>query len=187
MMITQRGRKVYYYLCTSHRLAADTGETHCGSRGVRADLLDDFVWDKLKALTTKPTKVRQLIAQKKLLAKSAKTLEILRQRETELLTRQKALVSQFSRGRIEHKIMDETLDIIKRDLDDVRKRIADLGKLSNLRNVDDRVAGFMTAIQNIENRREACLQALEAVYITRTDNNVGRYADTKVDVKIVPK
>lgn len=187
MTIAMRGKNTFYYVCSSHRLASDTGEDNCGGRGIRADVLDDVVWEELKKLAVSASKVRGLIAQKKLLARSSKTLAALREQETELVKRQKTVMSFFNQGRIESSVAEESLSEIKKGLDDVRRRIADLDRVANIRSVEDRVFGFMAAVQNLDNRREACRQALEAVYVTRTDNDAGRYAKTTLDVRIVPK
>lgn len=187
MRIEMRGRQQYYYVCASHRLATDGSLESCGSRGIKASLLDEIVWGELRQLVHKPAKIRQLITDKKTHAQSYASLKKLHTQETELLNRQKSIMKFFTEGHIDSKTAEDSLSTINTNLVEIRKKVEDLTKMSNLRNIDDRIAGFWDAIKNIENRREACLAALQAVYVLRTDNNVGRYADTEVDIKIVPK
>ena len=187
MTISQRGKQIDYYLCASHGLYSVTGQEHCGSRGIKAKLLDDTVWEFLASLVNDPGKLREQLAATEVPTQLTHGLSELRKQETDLVERQKKTMGFFSKGQIDSETAEDALKEIKKGLSEVRKRIQDINRVSSIRSVDDRVASFMAAMENPENQRDVCRTVLEAVYVKRTDNNKGRYAKAELDIRIIPK
>lgn len=169
MYVTFHGTSKYYYVCSSQRRRAQTGEEACSNRGVQVSVLDGEVWKLLKELALKPARIRKLLAEKKLRTGSAAILTRLQKQEDELNERKKKLVMQFTLGRIDDKELDGALQQIQTLLTEIKQQIQEHGNIANIHSTEARVANFVAAMQQEHNRRDACIQALSAVYVSRTD------------------
>lgn len=187
MYVALHGHSKYYYVCSSQRRKAQTGEEACSNRGVQVDVLDEEVWKLLKELALKPARIRKLLAEKKLRTGSVAILTRLQKKEEELSERKKKLVQQFTLGRINDNELDEALRQIQSLLFEIKQQIQEHGNIANIHSNDARIANFVAAMQQTHNRRDACMQALSAVYVSRMDDSKGRYAKAEIDVRIVPK
>ncbi len=187
MYVVLHGHSKYYYVCSSQRQRAQTGEEACSNRGVQVDVLDEEVWKLLKELALKPARIKKLLAEKKLRTGSAAILIRLQKKEEELCERKKKLVQQFTLGRINDNELDDALHQIQTMLTDVKQQMQEHGNIANISSTDARIGNFVAAMQKDHNRRDACMKALAAVYLSRTDDSKGRYAKAEIDVRIVPK
>ncbi len=186
MYVALHGHRKYYYVCSSQRRKAQTGQQACSNRGVQVAVLDEAVWNLMKELAFKPDDIKKLLAEKKIRTDSAVVLARLIKQEAELLQRQKKILQQFTQGRIEANELDGALKQIQLFLAEIRQHIQQCSNITSGRSVNDRMGNFVAAMQQEQNKRDFCMQALAAVYVSRLDENKGRYAKTEIDVRIVP-
>lgn len=187
MYVALHGHSKYYYVCSSQRRKAQTGEEACSNRGVQVDVLDEEIWKLLKELALKPARIKKLLAEKKLQTTSANIVTRLQKKEEELTERRKKILQQFTLGRITDSELDDVLKQIQVQLVEVKEQLQEHTHIAAIRSVDARIGNFVAAMQQEQNRRDACMQALSAVYISRTDDSKGRYAKAEIDVRIVPR
>lgn len=187
MYVALHGHTKYYYVCSSQRRKAQTGEEACSNRGVQVDVLDEEVWKLLKELALKPTRIKKLLAEKKLQTNSANIVTRLQKKEEELTERKKKILQQFTLGRITDSELDDALKQLQLQLAEVKGQLQEHSHIAAIRSVDARIGNFVAAMQQGKNRRDACIQALSAVYVSRTDDSKGRYAKAEIDVRIVPR
>lgn len=187
MYVALHGRSKYYYVCSSQRRKAQTGEKACSNRGVQVDVLDEKVWNLLKELVLKPTRIKKLLAEKKLRTNSDHVVTKLQKKEAELTDRKKKILQQYTLGRITDSELNDVLKQLQLQLTEVKGQLQEHSNVAAIRSVDARIGNFVAAMQQEQNCRDACMHALAAVYISRTDESKGRYAKAEIDVRIVPK
>ncbi|SDF27600.1 recombinase family protein [Sporolituus thermophilus] len=181
--IVQRGRGKYYYLCASHRRKAQTGQPHCGARGIAVDILEDAVADRFQRLLDHPQLVREYLADAD--DDTPERLAELRKAETELLARQQTVMRFFAEGKVDEKLADETLAKIQAQLGQTRQEIAALTTQAGQRKtIEKRVADFMAAVQQASTLREILLTTVKKITVKRTDKNQGRWAETELEICI---
>ncbi len=187
MYVAMHGHSKHYYVCSSQRKRRQTGEKGCSNRGIQVEILDEEVWKLLTEMVLKPTRIRQLLVETKLRTGSVDHLTKLRKREEELSGRKKKVLQQFTLGRIDDNELDAALKQIQLLLAEVEQQLREHQNAAKLQSVDVRTGNFIAAMQQKHNCRDACMQALSAVYVSRTDKNRGRYAKAEINVRIIPR
>lgn len=181
--IVQRGRKKYYYLCSSHRQKAQTGQPHCGARGIAVDILETAVADRFQRLLDHPQLIKEYLSDAD--DDTPERLAELRREEVELLSRQQAVMRFFAEGKVDEKLANETLSKIQAQLGQTRQEIAALAAQAGQRKtIEERVADFMAAVHQASTMREILLATVKKILVKRTDDTWGRWAQAELDICI---
>ena len=127
---TSAARKIFYYRCIgSDNYRFEHGRI-CDNKPVRADYLDQLVWDHITALLSDPSLIRAEIDRRLNAARTADPVLQQRQRIAEALTRATAAVNRMISAYQEELI---TIDELRTRLPDLRAREASLrGQLEAL-------------------------------------------------------
>ncbi len=120
---TSAARKIFYYRCIgSDNYRFEHGRI-CDNKPVRADYLDQLVWDHITALLSDPALIRAEIDRRLNAARTADPVLQQRQRLAEALTRATAAVNRMISAYQEELI---TIDELRTRLPDLRAREASL-------------------------------------------------------------
>ena len=120
---TSADRKIFYYRCIgSDNYRFEHGRI-CDNKPVRADYLDQLVWDHITALLSDPSLIRAEIDRRLNAARTADPVLQQRQRLAEALTRATAAVNRMISAYQEELI---TIDELRTRLPDLRAREASL-------------------------------------------------------------
>ena len=120
---TSAARKIFYYRCIgSDNYRFEHGRI-CDNKPVRADYLDQLVWDHIAALLADPSLIRAEIDRRLNAARTADPVLQQRQRIAEALTRATAAVNRMISAYQEELI---TIDELRTRLPDLRTREASL-------------------------------------------------------------
>ena len=116
-------KKIYYYRCLGSDDYRYEGGRVCANKPVRADHLDQAVWDHITSLLTDPTLIRAEIDRRLDTARTSDPVTHQRQRLTDALTQAAAAVNRMISAYQEQLI---TIDELRARIPDLRTREASL-------------------------------------------------------------
>ena len=128
-------KRIYYYRCLGSDDYRYEGGRVCDNQPVRADYLDQVVWDHIAALLADPRLIRAEIDQRLDRARSADPATVQRTRLNQALTQATAAITRMI-GAFQEQLV--TIDELRARMPDLRAR--ETGLRAQLRALDDRLA-----------------------------------------------